>query len=317
MLIILEGPDGAGKTTLAEEIRKLIVVRHPGDKVEVLKKGPPREHPLNEYEWPLLDYRPNTGHHLILDRWHVGEWIYPAVFTRDTLADMAVWRHIEMFLQAKGAVMVHVSQHPDALQRILQTRGDELVSPSMVRGLVKAYGYQLAYTRLPLVATTRPDKSYVVAHQVIGKAMLQEHRFEAMTRYTTLIGSSRPNILFFGDVRNRVEDRDPRTPVFMPYRDTSGHYMLNLTTHLFRDAALANACDVDDPMRIWKDLHEPQVVALGRNAWNCVRDRIPNVVGIPHPQYIRRFHNRAGGEWLKAIHHGLTYKEDMIAWRPL
>lgn len=316
MLIILEGPDGAGKSSLAQQIHELLVKRYPVDKVEIWKKGPPSSHPLNEYEWPLLDYRPNTGHHLILDRWHVGEWIYPSFLGRDTLADVATWRHIEMFLEAKGAVLCHVSMPPDALQGILTRRGDELIAPSQIPALVQAYGLQLSTSRLPQVVTIRPDRAFVTAQRLIGKARIQEQRYERMARYTTPIGHYRPAVLFLGDVRNRIEDRDPRTPVFMPYRDTSGHFLLSQATSLFKGAAIANACDVDDVHELWEDLCKPQVVAMGRNAWGCTKN-IPGVVGIPHPQYIRRFHNRAGAEWMEAIRMGLIHREDCITWRPL
>lgn len=319
MLIILEGPDGAGKTSLAEEIKKVIAKRWPTHKIEIWKKGPPISHPLNEYEWPLLDYKPNAKHHIILDRWHVGEWVYPSYLNRDSFADIALWRHIEMFLQAKGAVMCHVSGHPDHLQRVIAQRGDALIPPHFIRGITQTYGRWMSTSRLPQVAATRPDKASITAHTLVGKGHIQEQRYETMSRYTTVIGSYRPNILFLGDVRNRVNERDPRTPVFMPYLDTSGHFLLKQTTSLFRDAAIANACDVDNLADLWRDLDHPQVVALGRNAWNCARNTIGElpVIGIPHPQYIRRFHNRAGDEWIEAIRQGLIHKEDMITWRPL
>lgn len=315
MLIILDGVDGGGKSTLAEEISDILRRRYPDDKVEIWKKGPPTQHPLEEYETPLLDYKPNTGHHLILDRWHVGEWVYPAILKRDSLADLATWRHIEMFLEVKGAVLVHVTSHHETLTRRLVERGDDLIEPHMTRAIVSAYHDRMSYTRLPVLVYTRHDHMHLTVQQVIGKARLTELSYAQLNRFTTLIGNRKPNILFFGDVRNRVDEIDPRRPVFMPYRDTSGHFLLSRATSLFRGAALANACDVDDPVEVWRQLDRPQVVAFGRNAWNCTKN-ITDTIGIPHPQYIRRFHNSHGEKWIEAIRQGLIKKEDKITWRP-
>jgi hypothetical protein len=317
MLIVVEGPDCAGKTTLIEEIQKLITQRYQHDSVEVIHRGPPTMHPLEEYETPLFDYRPGSGKHLILDRWHVGEWIYPHFLGRETLADNANWRHIEMFLQSRGAILVHVTAHSTVIAECLETRGDDLIKPDQAAAIVQAYHAQLANSRLPITVSITRDKTWLAAQRIVGKAKLHEMAYEPVNRYVTYIGARRPNLLIFGDERHQVDQRDPRSPVFMPYRSTSGHYLLSQTTSLFRNAGLANACDVDDPIALWKDIGEPQVIALGRNAWGCVKDRIPNVIGIPHPQFVRRFHNRAGAEWMEAIRYGIIHSEDMIAWRPL
>lgn len=107
MLIILEGPDGAGKSTLAQELAAHLG-RTTSDKVEVWHRGAPTHHPLEEYLLPLLSYRPGTGHHLILDRWHWGEAVYPKILNRPTQLGDAAWWSIEAYLRRLEIGRAHV-----------------------------------------------------------------------------------------------------------------------------------------------------------------------------------------------------------------
>src|ERR687897_2440373 len=84
LLVILEGPDGAGKSTLSRELAASLRAAYPADSISEFHKGPPHHHPLVEYEQPLFHYRPGTGRHIICDRWHVGEAVYPEVLGRAT-----------------------------------------------------------------------------------------------------------------------------------------------------------------------------------------------------------------------------------------
>ena len=50
MLIIVEGPDGAGKTTLVAALATALRASSDSASVDVLHRGPPVAHPLLEYE---------------------------------------------------------------------------------------------------------------------------------------------------------------------------------------------------------------------------------------------------------------------------
>lgn len=90
-IIILEGLDATGKSTLAKELYDKLPAP-----VAILHAGPPLlTTAIREYVWPLGIAA--AGYTVICDRWHLGEMVWPAVFEReDTLIpDGETLRHIE------------------------------------------------------------------------------------------------------------------------------------------------------------------------------------------------------------------------------
>lgn len=313
MLIIVEGPDGAGKTTLVGKLREVIEQRFPGEKVEVLRKGPPSpgSHPLDEYEIPLLDYRPGRQHHIICDRWHWGEWIYPDVLSRKTKANRATWYHIEMFLLSRGALTVYAHESVDVLERRIRERGDDLIQPEHIEQLHRGYEV-MAQASLVHMWSIVPH-----AGRIVEYARHCEQAAVQLNPYVTYVGPTIPDWVLVGDVRNRTYESDQR-PAFMPYNATSGHYLLShLRTKIIPGLGFINANDVDNVASFMDRYvhHDVGYVALGQNAYETMK-ALGVHVGAPHPQYVRRFHHTAGSEYTDALRNAACNDKDMITWRP-
>lgn len=312
MLIIVEGPDGCGKSTLVQKLIEVIQLEQPGEKVERLHKGPPKDHPLEEYVTPLLSYRPQRGHHIICDRWHVGEWVYPSILRRDTLADKATWYYVEMFLASRGALVIYPSYTRDNLVEAITQRGDDLIEVNQLAKIAGSYAFMA-------------DKHLTVNTWVHGKspealvalARHRENMTERLNLLTTYIGPPRPEWLLVGEVRKHTYFSDLR-PAFMPFRGTSGHYLLSALsiTQLRSGLGIMNACDVDDALEAaYFTFDDVPVVPLGVNTHTKVNGAGRVYPGAPHPQYVRRFHNRRGDAYANAITRA-RYGEEMIQWRP-
>jgi hypothetical protein len=129
MLIILEGVDGAGKSTLATAIVEKIQALFPEDSVEYLHASQIKGTVYEEYAEPLNDYHPGTGRHIVIDRWHVGERIYGPLYRDSSAFDKApgsfAW--IELFLASKGARLWNVTQDLEVLQKRLADRGEDFL----------------------------------------------------------------------------------------------------------------------------------------------------------------------------------------------
>ena len=129
MLIAIEGVDLTGKSTLAAELAEAWGA-------SVTHAGPPSYGSLVEYEDPLALYDPLGDEHVVLDRWHVGEYVWPAIFRRPTdLCDPAVRRHVEMFMCSRGCTVVYTTRDYVSLHEALGDSDEPLRPSHLARAL--------------------------------------------------------------------------------------------------------------------------------------------------------------------------------------
>lgn len=317
MLIIIEGPDGSGKSTLARDIVKLIEQRNPRHLVELQHTGPPTRHPLDEYLRPLTSYQPGENRHIVLDRWHIGERVYPYVRGRTTQLDKQSWWSIDRYLRRLGAVVVRCT--PPLLENeiTLKTRReyDHLAElPTVQKLFTDAY----VACRLPMYTYAWRTGDLEL---VVEGAAYHEAETAKLHPFVTYLGAPRPTALLLGDVRHNYEKMKPGTayesvafdPAFVPFPATSGHYLLGALDDadlLWRGIGVANACDIDDPVVLWRMLDCPPVVALGRNAERRLRGTQIKYESVSHPQYMRRFHYRQRAEYGALIRQAIQRQGD-------
>lgn len=318
MLIILEGPDCAGKTTLANRLVDALRVGNPADQVTYHHSDVPTRHPVDEYVAPLLDYRPGTGQHVVCDRWHVGETVYPAVTGRVTRQTPAVAAYVELFLRSRGAIMVYCTASDEHLAACGVARDDEPDVIGRITATTRAFERTVADSLVPTVTANVSDPAAsdaaLVVNLALGFGNDEEWHAEHLAPFTTYVGSPRPRLLLFGDRRGPA--RKPladygRWPAFVPRGATSGDYLLTtltgtrlrVPTHglTLGDVGLANACDVDDVRDLWDVLERPPVVGLGRNAQAALRRADVPHREASHPQHQRRFLHHRRDDYLDSL----------------
>lgn len=131
MLIVLEGVDGAGKTTLSDALAD----KHNGP-VSFKHCGPLQVDPMIAYEWELRDYdRKDMNSLTICDRWHVGELIYGKLYRGRSMLSLAAAKHVELFLESRGALRVLVTDAVGTIEDRLKDRGETFLQPEHL-GLV-------------------------------------------------------------------------------------------------------------------------------------------------------------------------------------
>lgn len=307
LLLLIEGVDGVGKTTVAHELCTIFpdaVYLHSG------APDPPDRDPFEDYERRLYEYL-DTGKVIICDRWHWGELAYAPVFERQSRFGVAGWRHIELFLQRHGAVVLYMHHDYEVLRTRLERRGDDLIRPGMLPMIQHEYGRLLHETILPVVSLRdpTPDDLDVVVDTLYSYASTW-----LPTTHSTYVGSRTPEYLLFGERRGTGEPPLDRS-AFVPRRSTSGFYLLrHLPEVLWGRLGLCNALE-EDPLEVWRSADCPQVVALGAEARAALkRAGVPHGV-VPHPQFVRRFHHRSLPLYGRLIERTFDDQEDRSSWR--
>jgi thymidylate kinase len=146
-VVILEGPDGSGKTALA---RALTADGAPFASVELRHTSQPK-HPMGAY-WEYLDEVARMARCdlwpdslVVYDRFHVGELVYGPVM-RDgcdmTMADLAT---LESMLDQMHVVRVLLHAPGDVILRRAYERGEDFVSETQLAEVVRRYDQLGAY----------------------------------------------------------------------------------------------------------------------------------------------------------------------------
>lgn len=311
MLIILEGPDGGGKTSLANALdhhwRSQDLGPASADRLLTrrVKWGPPSSHdlcPFTEYETfldrPEIQDDVRSSRALVLgDRWHAGEMVYGPLLRDKSRLTPAGMAHVELALTGAGALRVMCLPPLVEVQRRFAARGDDLVSELSVPLLWRWYeahaavfGYRVVtgdeaaeelFDELTFVAEVHAIRADLIQSSAVG----------------TYIGQHHPRALLCGDVRGngprgRPDLRRPFTPTDL---NGSSEWLLDavLTADLQLEVGIINTGEpgVDLPT-LWEVLKRPRLVALGGNASRRLVDLDLDHVTIPHPQYARRFTSR-------------------------
>jgi thymidylate kinase len=116
VIIVIEGPDASGKTTLAKAIAEAIDAAY-------VHASAPLRHPLVEYTEPIETLRPE---HIVLDRWHIGEMIYGPKYRGKAGLSRKQFDAVEEFLSERGALLVHCDDRFDELVSRMHGRGEEI-----------------------------------------------------------------------------------------------------------------------------------------------------------------------------------------------
>lgn len=306
MLIILEGTDGAGKSTLAGRLTDAAMVR--GWSVEVLHAGPPRPETsvFKQYSEPLMSRRDDVLRHdhlLVLDRWHLGELIYGPLLRGKSLLEPEQFAHLELMLSALGAHRVVVRAYDSELMERLGTHREDLVDVRQAMTINHEFGMLALEHDWDLVFPTDVAPRLLVA-DLLGHARRRTAAVQGLAEFPGYVGPPEPGLLLVGDEPSGWTAGDPARPAFYPdVRGSSSSYLLRSLIETDRRAVfgMCNANDGTDVKTLYSRLGCPLVVALGRRAQTAL-DRLGyTYVDVPHPQWVRRFHHASRAEYGKSI----------------
>ncbi len=319
MLILLEGVDGGGKSTLADRIADTFTFLtedepNPPQLIRIHKGKPtPGLDGFQEYELPLerFDLRnlvTSERDLVIMDRWHAGEQPYGTIYRGASRLDNAGMLHVELTLSAFGAVKVLAQPSDvDLVKYRLKTRGEDFLQPEHVdqvwryyESLRKLYGYIRA-------SDTAPS-------ELIQAARDRARQLRSVPpNWTGYVGSHHPRLLLVGDQRNDgPRARHEFVRAFTPcLNGSSAHYLMQTLclANINRDVGIVNAHEQGvDLSLIPKIESQPTVVALGRLASKTLTDAGVEHETVPHPQWVRRFRSKHMGWYALEIRKAAAWK---------
>lgn len=292
MLVVVEGLDRTGKSTLSHQLAN----RH---KLEYRHFDKPQRHPLDEYGRPLEAGLVEA----VFDRYHWGETIWPEIFKRESEYDPAMHTWIELLLKSRGAVMVNAVRPVEEIIHACRV-DDEPVQDEQVHRAATLFNTAFHHSILYKFKWMLGDDKRV--DQIVTLAKLATSYADAALGITPrIVGDvEAPSVLLVGD-QVGPSSRDWTLP-FVPYRNTSGHFLFNELAQdlrFARNVLVVNSMhptnDDFEPVRqLWEQVGFPPIVALG----NLARQRLElqnfkDVKAVPHPQYVRRFLRKNGPGW--------------------
>jgi hypothetical protein len=296
MRIILEGPDGCGKTTLAHDLQKWLN-HHGAFPVNIHHEGPPppKVKLLEHYGNVLL----SSDEHTIFDRLALGELIYgPILRGEDRLGEVG-WRVFRRLLTARNVLhIICILPWERALANwsVKHVNGTDLVT--------RAEQYHRVYTGY-VRRVENADESHVVydyttsSLSLLKDLIILRGKQKAMLPY--LIGAPGATNLFLGD-----RGANPDCTVDLPFFATEGssrylHDALEVAAIPEHQMFFMNARNNSGFMNAIPYTPSMRVVALGVHAARaCISQDVP-YEKVPHPQWWRRFRFHEVNKYAKLL----------------
>jgi hypothetical protein len=298
VICVLEGPDLAGKTTLA---RKLAEAQGPG-KTIVLNYGAPEiSDPFLEYEAGFLGRLPaDPGILVICDRLAAGETVYGPVLRGRSRLTRGGLLHCEMLYEALGAVRLMLMPSLAVLLARYRERGDLLIDEGELAGIREAYAAlapRFNYTQLHDAAGTEAGPLLRLAEERAQRAA------DVQAGAPGYVGPLYPAVVFAGDIRAGIPANDPYRHAFTPAGFGAARFLMgslaSYSRRVLRSTGIMNTLEEGmDLAKADEILGRPRYVALGHLADARLRQAgITQVTWIPHPAYTGRFRKRTEAEY--------------------
>lgn len=293
MIVILEGPDGSGKTTLARFLEKEHGFRY-------IHTGPPEtDKVLDAYGRTLYDAH-KSGDLVVIDRLHVGERIYGPILRDQDKLGLRGEILIQRLISAYGAQLIFcLPPFFTALANWKARHGEELVAHENTYTAI--YNKYLSTMNSVFYNSASWYDYTRMALDTSAKLLLAFHNKEVLPH--GVIGSTSPLFLFVGDQANQ-------TYLDLPFFSLNGssQYLNDCLTeagYQEKSIALVNAIDLSGsrmPLsEIYATLREPKVIALGGNAHDALNHSRVKHVTIPHPAYWKRFQSDKRDDYVKQL----------------
>jgi hypothetical protein len=281
MIIVIDGPEKAGKSTLIELLRKELLRTH-------VRPWGPVDPDDRVYLQPLIADTTDTHRIGIWDRSWASEHVYAKLLNRDRRLKDDPFLGEWFYGRAAQAVGLRIMLIPEDPNELIRRRDntDLGVNPIVERNAFIEYAKTFGWTILYNQYTPERDKENV--YRIVTKLGYIANRMVVPPQYA---GPPTAKIVFVGESRNEGS-KNALAGAWLPFTSP-------LTTQLGRDCGKSafeyGWTNIDDmPAEFYTD---KIVVSCGNKAHdyiNSLKYGCETHVEIPHPAWLYRFqaHNQ-------------------------
>ena len=273
MFIVIEGSDGSGKSSLADEVARQLADKYSRFRINRFHKGRPEEETrhwvLND--WVMSIEKVNWFSAIaVADRWHWGEATYAPLKRPHTCKDpygllgVAGWRWTEWFMASRGIAQFWLYQPLDVIKSRVAVRGDDFVKLDELERIVDLYE-QTSQEVLSLASklTPRADSTAsidLLAQHVIYRAEEVHDEAKKLSEFGQYIGSPNPKILLIGD----WPASESILPCYPAEESPEEALITSLPDSIWRNVGIVNKNDfsADKLSRLVKVLGNPEIERL-------------------------------------------------------
>jgi energy-coupling factor transporter ATP-binding protein EcfA2 len=146
--ILVVGPDRVGKTTIVKHLSEILNIpsfKCPAEK-SIFKEG---GRSSLAFDYTLTHFLSQTGHRFVSDRAYPCEWVYSAVFGRET--DDVLLECIDSMHESLGTKILYL------YSSVTPTEEDDLVPKERYHDVVKGYNDFCEWTKASVTAVDTKD----------------------------------------------------------------------------------------------------------------------------------------------------------------
>lgn len=292
-MIIIEGCDGTGKTTLANYLCAELDF--------IYRKEPPFKNPIDSY----LDLALTNNNKIIFDRLYFSEAVYSQV-KKDGRKEFPIWAQhmIERQLMMTNSIVVHCSSDIDEIKRVFNHRGETFIKFSQINEVVKLFKDRVNVSLLPIIPFNRKEKnSYEKVLVTIKQYLDNYNKFQFNNGLS--IGDAFPDdnvVMLVGDKLNGAKKVFYTSKGCAPFLHEALTFNINERYYITNSVKLNDLeSDINDLVIEYDKLQPKKVIALGKNA-----SKILQRAGIlhdvtNHPQFVKRFKNKQIRQYAKTL----------------
>lgn len=288
-MIIIEGPDAAGKTTLVKWIRE-------NTSIGVMKPYYPKVNQLSYY----LHTPPHYAGHF-LERYYLSEFVYPRF--KKNRDSMEPWKQfiMEAAILPYAPVILYLRPERETITENIRTRGDDYVSENEVDEMLKWYDWAVDRSHIPSV---RYDFKKDDIEEVLEEAMALhvERSFPCDdNRYFLSAGelSKQGGIMFIGEDPSDKSVGEGYIRAFISHKGSSaflhemiyeaGIYDKEMPYFTNWGKGLDNDEDKAEILKNEIEYLKPRkIVCLGKE----IHEKVGQGEYIEHPAYVKRFSSK-------------------------